>query len=329
MFKLVKKKPKQAISLRNHYERRNKILIKRRVGGFGDILMQRMMMEDLSKTFPEAEITFTCPTPYLEMAKNHPFAKTIDISKIKEEEYGIVYDISTACRVHESRYPSTNNAHRSDIWAAYCGISLTQHKMHLSSTKDALLFKFPTNLPTVLLTTQSTNDAFGLGKSLTNEQITQIVTILKNQGYFLYTIHNEPQIIYEQLGVHQFISVHPQTWINLVDLADYVISVDTATFHIAGGLQKPLVGVFTFTNGKVYGKYYDFVLVQKHRDNGDWDCGPCFNLFSCPKSEEIKKPCVTELTADDILQGFYKVVEKYPSKNNPKSKKISLPVHTS
>jgi len=45
---------------------------------------------------------------------------------------------------------------------------------------------------------------------------------------------------------------------------------------LAGGLGKPLCGIFTFADGKIYGKHYDFVLVQKHRDNGNWNCGSCF-----------------------------------------------------
>jgi len=55
MLKLVKKKVKKPVSLKDHQERRNKILIKRR-----------------------------------------------------SDEYGVVYDLSTACRVHESRYGIDN-----------------------------------------------------------------------------------------------------------------------------------------------------------------------------------------------------------------------------
>ena len=70
--------------------------------------------------------------------------------------------------------------------------------------------------------------------------------------------------------------------------------------------------MFSFTDGKVYGKYYDFVLVQKHRDNGDWECGPCFNLTLCPKTQSFPKPCLTELTSEDIIQGLLKAQKKWP-----------------
>lgn len=322
MLKLIKKKPKNPISLKDHYERRNRILIKRRGGGFGDILMQRMMFEDLSQAFPDIDASFTCPIHYLEMAKHHPFMNAISIETVNEDQFGAVYDISTACRVHETRYGGDNREHRSDIWAAYCGFRLDHHDMHLKPQQDmlthcnkALKYHNRENKPTILLATKSTNDEFGMNKSLTQGQITDLVNNLRSK-YFVFTTHNEKQAIYDQLGVEQFTNIHPQAWIALVAIADYVISVDSATFHVAGGLKKPLVGIFTHTDGKVYGKYYDFVLVQKHKDNGDWACGPCFNMGFCPKTADALKPCLTDLPAADILRGFSEAVLKWPLGEN-------------
>jgi ADP-heptose:LPS heptosyltransferase len=99
---------------------------------------------------------------------------------------------------------------------------------------------------------------------------------------------------------------------SIIAAADYVISVDTAAFHLAGGLGKPLTGIFAWSDGKVYGKYFDFILVQKHRDNGNWDCGPCFKFNSCPKSREARKPCI-EFSVDEIYSGIEKMLEKWPS----------------
>ena len=79
-------------------------------------------------------------------------------------------------------------------------------------------------------------------------------------------------------------------------------------------MRKPLVGIFTFADGKVYGKHFDFFLVQRHRDDDPtWTCGPCYNWGMCPKTKRSPKPCLTELTADMMLEKADAMLEKWPN----------------
>ena len=317
MLKLIKKKT-IPISLKQHSIRRNKVLIRRRLGGTGDILMQRMLFEDFKTQFPHLEFSWTVPYEFIGMAYEHPYVKTIGPNDLDYDQFGIIYDITTACRVYENKYYPPM-IHRSDIWAGHCGIKLSHHNMYLPTDeqetkeiKEILKQINPENKPSVLLAAHSTEDEFGLCKTLTDEQITGVVQQLRDMNFHVYSLHSDPMPIYEYLAVDQFTNLKSKQWMALVSTVDYIISIDTSTFHMAGGFKKPLVGVFSFTDGKVYGKYYDFVLVQKHRDNGDWDCGPCFTYCFCPKSKDFPKPCLTELTSDDIIQGFLKATEKWP-----------------
>jgi ADP-heptose:LPS heptosyltransferase len=314
LLRLVKKKK---ISLKEHYNRRNKVLIKRKCGGYGDILMTRMIFEDFSKSFPEIEFYFTCPPPYIQFAENHPYVKTVPIGAIEEKNYGITYDISTACRTHEMKMMQNNRDNRSDIWAKFCGVKLTNHEPHFKCNeelkqkcKEAFKELNPTNKPIVLFVPTSSSPDIGISKSLNQRQICEITEKLKHLGYFIFTIHNEKSELFEQLGIQQFTGISTELWASLVAISDYVISVDTATFHLAGCLKRPLVGIFSFTDGKLYGKYYNFKLVQKHKDDGNWECGPCYYLITCPKSKEFPKPCLTELTSDEILNGFFQLHTK-------------------
>jgi ADP-heptose:LPS heptosyltransferase len=311
MFKLVKKQPIKPITLREHYERKDSILIKRRVGGYGDILMQRMMFEDFSKNLPQLKFTYCCPEAYLPFASNHPFVKTQPWEKTDERNYGAIYDISTACRVHESRHGIKNTEHRSDIWAKHCGVDLNNHKMHLATDekidnfcRQHLAEYNPHNFKTILLALKSTSCEFGIAKSMTDDQIKDLINELKKRDFFVFTVHNEFLEVYEKNNVPQFVHVDQEMWKSFVNVSDFVISVDTATFHLAGGLNKKLVGIFSFTNGKIYGKYYNFTLVQRHFDNGNWDCGPCYNMTDCPKSCELVKPCMTSLQTSEIIEAL-------------------------
>ena len=137
-----------------------------------------------------------------------------------------------------------------------------------------------------------------------------VIKGLWDRGLYVFATHTTPIPECAKLKV-PVMAGNIRQWMGYVYAADYVLSVDSAAFHFAGGIKKPLVGVFTFCDGKVYGKYYDFTLVQKHRDNGNWDCGPCYNWPDCPKSADSLKPCLTELTSEMILDGVDKMLSKY------------------
>ena len=137
---------------------------------------------------------------------------------------------------------------------------------------------------------------------------------LQKMGCNVVALHKTPIEELRVNDVNTIWGISIKQWMGILEAADYVISVDTAAFHFAGGIKKPLVGIFTFMDGKTYGKYYDFVLVQKHRDNGDWDCGPCFDWPQCPKCPKNNplKPCLTEISVDMIMEGIEKMFELWP-----------------
>jgi len=303
----------QNLSLSEFREMRNKILVLRQNGGVGDILMQRMMFEDFKLIFPEGHITYACPEKYMHLTENHPFIdEAISCDKVKLDNYIVCYNISNPCNRHEMRIAPFSDKHRSDIWANHCGVILTKHDMHLNLTEEMKQFGHDTvdrlnvkKQPTVLFCPVSAM----LGKNLSGGQITETVHGLRDMGLFVYSSHVRPTDELIKLNVPIVADISLRKWMGVVNAADYVVSVDTAAFHLSAGLKKPLVGIFTFIDGKVYGKYYDFILVQKHRDNGDWDCGPCYAWTQCPKDTHNKrKPCVIKITPQMILDGAAEMI---------------------
>jgi ADP-heptose:LPS heptosyltransferase len=135
-------------------------------------------------------------------------------------------------------------------------------------------------------------------------------------------MHTDPPPLFQLLNCQSIVTADLMTWKSVIAAVDYVISIDTAAFHLAGGMKKPLIGIFSWTNGKVYGKHYDFMLVQKHKDcDPDW-CGPCNNWQMCPKVPlHHPKPCVAETKANEIMNAFDLLV-----KNKSKPFAYSLPV---
>jgi ADP-heptose:LPS heptosyltransferase len=309
------------VSLRDFCEKRNKILIVRGCGGLGDIFMHRMMFEDFKLLMPEAEIHFACPDYYHDAVKDHPFIdKIVKMSEVDKNNYIVSYNTTTACGRTEMKYAPFSGPHRSDIWANHCGVNLTKHDMHITlSDKEKedgrLLIEENRDRPgpSVVICSVSAMQ----NKNLLEHQLTGLVSGLRDRGCYAFGMHNNPINMYYKNNIPLITESNIRKWMAVLNQADYVISVDTAAFHCAGGMGKPLVGIFTFADGIVYGRYFDFFLVQRHRSKDPtWTCGPCYNWGNCPKTNENPKPCLTEITSEMILAEVDNMLTKCQKTNS-------------
>jgi ADP-heptose:LPS heptosyltransferase len=310
-------------TLRDFHENRNKILIIRQVGGLGDIVMHRMMFEDMKNLDPDIKIHFATLPQYFSILEDHPFIdKILDSRTVKLEDYLISYNTTCACTRYEMAVAPQSGLHRSDVWSQHCGVKLSNHNIHLNidpeiknRCKNIIKeIKGSHTGPTVMLCPISAM----IVKNLTDWQQKGIVEYLRKKNCFVFATHTHPIPILDELNVPN-LTMSIIELAGLIDASDYVISVDTSQFHIAGGLKKPLTGIFTFADGKVYGKYFDFQLIQKHRDDG-WDCGPCYCWANCPKTNKIPKPCLTELSLEILTEGIHKMFKKWPYRTILKEK---------
>lgn len=310
----------RVLSLPDFYEKRNKILIIRNVGGLGDIFMHRMIFEDFKLAIPDAEIHFCCPKYYHDAVKDHPYIdKIIDYKDVDKNNYIISYNTTTACGRTEMRFAPLSGPHRSDIWSEHCGLKLTRHNMHIHITdeektegKRLIENNRDRSGPSVAICPISAME----NKNLLEHQLVSLVKGLNEMGLYSFCLHNTPINMCYKNNIPLISESRIRAWMGVLDQADYVISVDTAAFHCAGGMGKPLVGIYTFADGQVYGKYYDFFLVQKHRNiDKNWTCGPCYNWGNCSKTTNNPKPCLTEITSEMMLSAVNSMLEKWPHKD--------------
>lgn len=302
-------------SLREYYERRNTVLIVRNIGGLGDILMHRMLFEDIKLLMPDSIIHFACPTTYHDAVVDHPFIDVlIDSQTVDKQDYLISYNTSTACGRYELKMAPMSDLHRSDIWAAHCGFKLTRHNMHISVTEDEkewakqrIAEARDRDGLVVLVSPISAME----NKNLLQSQQEELIKGMWDRGLCPIGLHNSSIIDMFRLNVPQINRITIRQWMALISESDAVVSVDTSTFHCAGGMGKPLVGIFTFADGVVYGRYFDFILVQKHRDDDPGWCGPCYDWCNCIKTRVNPKPCLTEITGDMLLNGIDTMLSKY------------------
>jgi len=304
------------LSVREFYGRRHHILVLRGTGGLGDILMHRMMFEDFKILIPEAEITFALPQNYWPAVSDHPYVDHIaDSNTVDFTRFLAAYNTTTACGRHEQKVAPFADKHRSDIWADHCGLKLTRHEMHIRLTAEEerfgreLVSDHSGGKKVVILSPISAMKS----KNMDAQQMNGVAAELRNLGFAVLCTHNT--VVPEMKEAKVWSSTDIRKWMSVINASDAVVSVDTATFHCAGGLKKPLVGMFTWSDGLAYGKWFDFVLVQKHRSfTPGWECGPCYKWHDCRMcpSTKVRKPCVTELSIDDIMTGVSQMLRLWP-----------------
>jgi ADP-heptose:LPS heptosyltransferase len=281
-----------------------------------------MLFEDFQAACPEAELIFACLPEYMDAARDHPYIKeVIDSRTVNLNEYCIHYNtcVSIADRYEHNNAPFCLE-HRSDIWAKYCGMELARHDMcfrlpprSIETCRQRLrTLVGGTRTGPIALFAPISKMAV---KTLLPTQMAAIKEAVEEtqKEVSIVGLHNREVADLTRLGIPGIYQATIKEWMTYIAAADYVIAVDTAAFHMAGGLKKPLVGIFTFADGKAYGKHFDFVLVQKHRDNGDWDCGPCFKFMNCPKcTKSLQKPCLTELSKAELQAGVRAMFDRWP-----------------
>lgn len=298
-------------SLRDFHENRNKVLILRETGGLGDILMHRMIFEDIKLLNPNLKVVFACPKKYHEAVRDHPFVdEVLDCRKVRTEEYLEWHRTTSACSRHEMAMAPYSKKHRSDIWANHCGLKLTKHNMHIhleSSYVEAAQKRLDKEQTAPISVALCPISAM-IVKNLTTEQQLGVIEELHRMNCHVYALHDKPLPELSKAGVPVWNDLSIREWMGAIDVADYVIAVDSASFHYAGGTDKPLTGIFTFADGKIYGRYFKFELVQIHRDTHEGWCGPCYYWPSCAKSKKIPKPCLTEITVNDIMKGVRRMI---------------------
>jgi len=316
-MRIVQNKAKALpLGLQQFCDQRNQICIIYASGGLGDYLMLRMILDDIKRLLPNGKLILSCASEKERYAilADHPAIDEFVNIHTDYDGYGAVYDLSHSASRYESIMAPRSEDHRSDIFASTCGFTLTTHDMHFNLSESTMINGKNTldklcggsTKPKLAFCPRSVMS----NKNLDLTQMQAALEAIREQDVFVFAIHTQPIEGLEQIPTLCDLDI--TSWMGVVNAIDYMVTVDTSHFHLAGGMKKPLTGIFTWADGKVYGKYFDFELVQKHRDNGDWPCGPCYAYERCPKTKDFVKPCLTELTSEEIKDGIRRMFARWP-----------------
>jgi ADP-heptose:LPS heptosyltransferase len=285
--KVIGLKKETNSGIKHYCSIKDKICIYRACGGYGDILMSRMIFEDLKTKYPNFKITYAAPEYYHQILKDHPFIDNlVDSKDLDKNKYRVVFNITHSCLKHEILHGKECDKNRSDIWAESFGLQLENHNMHmpnLEKNKSLIISNlkkhgYNEGQKIIVFTPYSAVPT----RNLTENHRKIIEIILKKTNCFCFYLHSVPLL--DQLNLPLIIGKNLIEAMSYIYFADALISTDTGHIHCAGGYNKKTLGLFNYANGKAVGKYYkNLKVVQKtNEDDKDWICGPCNDLGRCP-----------------------------------------------
>jgi len=315
-MRLVKvKRNKPECSFEKFEKIKNKILILRDCGGYGDILNMRMIFQDLKEQFPDFEFDWAIPHGYFHVAENHPYvSELIPANQVDYNNYLQIFNLSYSCTKYEWKHKKETDKNRADIWANYMGLELSKHNMFLPDRSE-LFPKFKNLLQKkgwdgskkiIIFTPYSALPE----KNFTKNQIEIIKEITKD--YFLIGLHNAPMLELNLQNIPTIMSTSFKDSMTFIQLSDLVITTDTGHLHCAGGYNKPTLSLFCYTSGNNICKYFEKnVVVQIFDYDNEYDCGPCYTYTQCKKTKEPEKPCRTNISKEMIISGWEKLLNLY------------------
>jgi len=305
----------------SYYKSKNNVCILRKSGGLGDLLLARVLFENLKNQYPEFNYTFAIPNSYQELGKNHPYiSNVIDYNSYNSDDYVTTFDITTCCAKYESINRIDAVLNRCEIWANHIGVNIEKFNMFLPNFINNKQ-KFYEKLKMLgykdgqKIVAFSPYSAVPI-RNLTSEVIKNIIEVFSHKDIFLFVLNHIPIL---ELNFLPFIKGFNFLEVMLyVQLSDAIITTDTGILHCAGGYEKNTIGIFNYTNGKVVGKFYkNMILVQKNSDNDkDWKCGPCndYNLCKYPVVNHTLE-CARQINKKMIDEAAVRLYEKLSIKH--------------
>lgn len=281
------------------------LLILRKYGGLGDILISSMIFPMLAEQFPHVRVTYACPKSYHPLfegtgltlrpyedvfsGENHYHRGTVRPELLTQ--YDLIEDISIGCHLWETVFgqygglttPNGNGLkwrNRLDMWCRWFGVAVAQPRTNIivrekeqAAARRLLAQTVGTGKPVCLLA------PFASNRTKSYPWIVALSERLVSDGWSVALLHSSrvpvpvptlSDLSFRQMGA-------------LCAVADLILSVDSAAFHWGGILRRPTLGIFNVNDGAVYAKYYPTARVVQICTT------PCLNTRygpgkgTCPK----------------------------------------------
>ncbi len=288
-----------------------RLLIIRKYGGLGDILISSMLFPDLRDQYPDIHVTYALPHQYFSLFEGtgltlYPYEQvfsgvTHDAHRgtVKSEfleQFDLVEDISIPCHVWENlftRFGGVDGGYglkwrnRLDMWSRWMGLTVRNPRTIIILTdgeRDAARQRLRRyGPPPYLLLAPFT------GNRTKNYPWFQELGQALAKEWTVLLLHSTSLNV--EVGIPMLSGLTIRAMGAVAAVADMIVTSDTAAFHWGGILGTPTVGLFNVNDGATYCKYYPKAVAVQCCDT------PCINVkyLQCGKQYPGNLPSVPNL----------------------------------
>lgn len=286
-----------------------KILVKRRLGGIGDVLMTTPLLRALKELIPNCELTYATDLKYAQEAladiiKHNPYVDhLIANDEINEYQYDYSVDITSTGLSKERSGSIPPN--RIDLFAEEVGISIDSNPVPIyeltTSEKNwgrDYIKKLKLSKTIIAIQTRS-NDARRTWPSKHIKDLCKLLDKRDNVSVLLFDWGKTTKE-WSNLGLENIHLIANETLnhtASIIHHCDLVVCPDSSMLHLAGALNKKIVTVFgPIPPESRINHYTNATAVVKRLT-----CHPCWYTPRCIKGNSQNLECLHKVNAQEVL----------------------------
>jgi hypothetical protein len=262
-----------------------KLLILRKYGGLGDILISSMIFPMLADQYPDIRVTYSCPriyhplfegsalalSPYEEVFSGESHFHRGEVRPELLKTYDLIEDISIPCHIWETLFNTYGGStvaggngfrwrNRLNMWCQWFGLPIRNPRTNIviqeaerKVARQRVTKLVGSGKPTCLIAPFSGNSVKSYPWFLA------VADGMRAAGWGVALLH--PEVV--PTNIPTLANLPFRDMGAACAVADLIIAVDSSALHWGGILGRPTLGIFNVNDGATYARYYPTVRVAQ------------------------------------------------------------------